>query len=269
VSGKLEKITSVKNNKVKNWAALKQKKYREQTGLYLAEGLRLVEDAIKAGAPIQEVLISGDIGSGKFDPIINGAASLGATLYEVSEAVLEHVADTKTPQGVIAVVRKYEGDAEAFVKNKKNPLYLVLDGIQDPGNLGTMIRTADAVGATGVLIGKTCVDLYNPKVVRGTMASLYHLPVFQVDLGKVLPKLKEMGVRVVGTAVEAETDVFQVNLTGAVALVIGSEAHGLSSEIAGLVEESIKLPMPGKAESLNAAIAASVMMYEALRQRTM
>ncbi|KEO81115.1 TrmH family RNA methyltransferase [Tumebacillus flagellatus] len=264
----MEQITSSKNNRVKQWASLKQKKYRNQTGLYLLEGVRLVEEAIDAGAPIEDVLISGDPQSGRFDRIITGATGMGATLYEVAESVLEHVADTQTPQGVIAVVRKTEGDPTAFVAKKEQPLYLVLDGIQDPGNLGTMIRTADAVGATGVFVGGNCVDVYNPKVVRATMGSLFHLPVFTVDLKSFLPQLKDLGVAVVGTSVDTEKTVFNADFSGSVALVIGSEASGVSGEIAGLVDTNVMLPMPGQAESLNAAIAASVMLYEALRQRS-
>lgn len=263
----MELITSVKNNRVKAWASLKQKKFRNSTGLYLLEGVRLVEEAIDAGAPIEEILVSGDQTSGRFDRIITGATGMGVALYDVAESVLEHVADTQSPQGVIAIVKKSEGDPYAFMANKDKPLYLVLDGIQDPGNLGTMIRTADAVGATGVFVGSTCVDVYNPKVVRSAMGSMFHLPVFEVELGELLPKLREQGVSVVATTVDAQQTVFAADFAGAVALVIGSEARGVSTEIAGLVDTQVTLPMPGQAESLNAAIAASVMLYEALRQR--
>ncbi|ASS74591.1 hypothetical protein CIG75_06005 [Tumebacillus algifaecis] len=265
---RFEQITSVKNNRVKDWAALKQKKYRTQTGLYIAEGVRLVEDALASGAPIEAILVSGDLQSGRYDKIVNGVASQNIQVYEVTEQVMEHVSDTKTPQGVIAVLRQTIGDPHDFLENKTDPLYLVLDGIQDPGNLGTMIRTADAVGATGVFLGKTCVDLYNPKVVRSTMGSMYHLPLFEVDLELFLPAMKRQGVRVVGTTTDADKTVFQHDFTIGTALVIGSEAHGLSAGIADLVDHSIALPMPGQAESLNAAIASSVMLYEALRQRT-
>ncbi|TCP53680.1 TrmH family RNA methyltransferase [Tumebacillus sp. BK434] len=263
-----EQITSVKNGRVKDWAALKQKKYRNQQGLYIAEGTRLVEDAVASGAPIEAVLLSGDLQSGRYDKIINGLASLGTAVYEVTESVMEHISDTKTPQGVIAVIKQTAGDAEGYLANKNNPLYLVLDGIQDPGNLGTMIRTADAVGATGVFLGKTCVDLYNPKVVRSTMGSMYHLPIFEVDLELFLPAMQRQGVAVVGTAVDAKKTVYQHDFTQGTALVIGSEAHGLSAAVTALVDHNITLPMPGQAESLNAAIASSVMLYEALRQRS-
>jgi TrmH family RNA methyltransferase len=190
-------------------------------------------------------------------------------MYEVNDMIIEHITDTKSPQGVVAIVEQTKGDPLAFTAKKENPLYLVLDGIQDPGNLGTMVRSADAVGATGIFLGKSCVDLYNPKVVRSTMGSMYHLPIFEVDLETFLPQLKEQGVALVGTDIDAEKTIYQANLTGATAVVIGSEAHGLSDSVRALVDTEMKLPMPGQAESLNAAIAASVMMYEALRQRTM
>ncbi|HEU4965477.1 MAG TPA: RNA methyltransferase [Bacilli bacterium] len=264
----MEQITSLKNNRVKEWASLKQKKFRDRTGQYLAEGVRLVEEALYANVPMDAILLSGDLQSGKFDRIVTRAAGNGVTVYEVTDPIIEHIADTQTPQGVIAVLKKTEGDVDAFVANKEQPLYLVLDGIQDPGNMGTVIRTADAVGATGILIGKNCVDVYNPKVVRATMGSLFHLPVFEVELDAFLPRLKEQGVAVVGTSVDADETVYEANFTGSVAMVIGSEAHGLSEEVAALVDKAVTLPMPGQAESLNAAIAASVMLYEALRQRS-
>jgi RNA methyltransferase, TrmH family len=265
----LEQITSVKNNRVKEWASLKQKKFRNQTGLYIAEGVRLVEEVLEAGAKVEAVLIAGDLQSGRFDRVVNAATSTETQMYEVNDMIIEHISDTKSPQGVIAIVHRTEGDPQAFIAKKEQPLYLVLDSIQDPGNLGTMIRTADAVGATGVFVGDTCVDLYNPKVVRATMGSLYHLPVFEVNLDSFLPALKEQGVQVVGTAATGVATVFGTDLTEGTALVIGSEAHGLSESVSALVDVAVSLPMPGKAESLNAAIASSVMLYEALRQRTL
>lgn len=264
----MEQITSVKNNRVKEWASLKQKKYRNSTGKYIAEGVRLVEEVIASGASVEAILIAGDLQSGRFDKIVNGAHSKDIVMYEVAEAVIEHISDTKSPQGVIAIVHRHEGDPAQFIAGKEKPLYLVLDSLQDPGNLGTMIRTADAVGATAVFVSKTSVDLYNPKVIRSTMGSLYHLPVFEVDLIEFLPQLQAAGVKVVGTAPEADRTVYGYDFTQGTALVIGSEAHGMSADVAALTDAQITLPMPGQAESLNAAIASSVMLYEALRQRT-
>jgi TrmH family RNA methyltransferase len=264
----MERITSSRNPRVKEWASLKLKKYRDQTGRFLIEGTRLVEDALRSGAPVETVLLSDDKRQkGMLEEIARLARQAGAELVEVTDAVIGHVADTKTPQGVAAVVRQAAQDLQSIFRGKPNALYLVLEQIQDPGNLGTMIRTADAVGAAGVFIGSGSVDLYNPKVVRATMGSLFHLPVWEADLLFVLPWMKQQGIRVVGTSVQAERTVFDVDLTGNVALVVGSEAHGLSDAVRQLLDVDVRLPMPGSAESLNAAIASAVVLYEALRQR--
>jgi RNA methyltransferase, TrmH family len=264
----MERITSTKNARVKEWASLKQKKYREQKGLFFIEGTRLVEEAFRSGAPVETLLLSDSKReTGKLDEIIHMANDHGVEMIEVNDAVISHVTDTQTPQGVVAIVRYYEHDLEQSIQGKRDALYLALEQIQDPGNLGTMIRTADAVGATGVFIGLGSVDLYNPKVVRATMGSLFHLPVFEVDLLNVLPALKERGIQVIGTSVQADQTVYDVDLTGNVVFVIGSEAHGLSEEMRMLVDTEVNLPMPGSAESLNAAVASAVILYEAVRQR--
>jgi TrmH family RNA methyltransferase len=264
----VERITSTRNSRVKDWAALKQKKFRETTGLFLIEGIRIVEDALESNAPIETVLVQEDlIPSGKADKILNLLQSQGLELIEVTQPVIEHMSDTKTPQGVIAVGRQFQHDPVGLISGKENPLYLIIDSIQDPGNLGTMIRSADAVGATGVFVGSDSVDIYNPKVLRATMGSLFHLPVLETPLSEIFQLLKQNHVKVVGTSTEAEKDLFGADLTGGTAIVIGSEAHGISEEIRQYIDTWTSVPMPGKAESLNAAIASSVILYEALRQR--
>ncbi|GIM47173.1 RNA methyltransferase [Collibacillus ludicampi] len=264
----MERITSTKNPRVKEWASLKHKKYREQKGLFFIEGTRLVEDALRSNAPVETLLLSeGKRETGKIEEIIHTANALGIELIEVNDAVISHVTDTQSPQGVVAIVRHYEHKLEESIQGQRDALYLALEQIQDPGNLGTMIRTADAVGATGVLIGSGSVDLYNPKVVRATMGSLFHLPVFEVELMNVLPALKERGIQLIGTSVQADQTVYDIDLTGNVVFVIGSEAHGLSEEVRKLLDTEVNIPMPGSAESLNAAIASAVILYEAVRQR--
>lgn len=264
----MERITSTRNSRIKDWAALKQKKFREQTGLFLIEGIRLVEDALESQTPIEAVLVQDDlIPSGRLDKVLNTAHSIDVDLFEVNDVVIEYVADTRTPQGVIAIGRQYRHEREGLIAGKNNSWYLVADNIQDPGNLGTMIRSADAVGAGGVFIGKGSVDLYNPKVVRATMGSLFHLPVMETPLDELFTLLKENNVTVIGASTEAEKGLYSEDLTGGIAIVIGSEAHGISEEIRQHIDKWVALPMPGKAESLNAAIASSVILYEALRQR--
>lgn len=264
----MEQILSTKNQRVKDWASLKLKKFRDQSNQFLIEGVRLVEDALESGAPLETLLVQDDmLTSGRLDRIINQANSLQLELIEVNQAVIEHVADTKTPQGVVAIGNKLEHDFAGLVASKTNPFYLVLDNVQDPGNLGTMIRSADAVNATGVFVGKGSVDLYNPKVVRSTMGSLFHIPVMEANLEELLPMLNEQNIKVYGTETGGEQDIYSADLTGDVAIVVGSEAHGISEEIRQKITRWVSLPMPGKAESLNAAIASSLFLYEVLRQR--
>ncbi len=264
----MEQILSTRNPRVKEWAALNQKKYRDQSGRFLIEGIRLVEDALVSAAPVETVLVQDELLlSGKLDGVLNAAYSLDTEIIEVSQAVIEHISDTKTPQGVVAVCGKLQHDAPGLIASRTNPMYLVLDNIQDPGNLGTMIRSADAVNATAVFVGKGSVDLYNPKTVRATMGSLFHLPVMQIHLPELFSLLRRAEVSIVGTDTEAGDDLYGADFTGNLAIVIGSEAHGISGEIRQEISRWITLPMPGKAESLNAAIASSVILYEAFRQR--
>lgn len=264
----MERITSTRNGRVKDWAALKQKKFRDRTGLFLIEGVRSVEEALESDAPIVTVLVLDELFStGRIDRIANAADSRNTELIEVSRAVIEHVADTKTPQGVVAIGRQFRHDTEGLVSKKETPLYLVVDNIQDPGNLGTMIRVADAVAATAVFVGTGSVDLYNPKVVRATMGSLFHLPVIEVDLPRLFPLFAKHRISVIGTSTDAEQDFYTFDFTAGTAIVVGSEAHGISGEIRQCIERWVSVPMPGKADSLNAAIASGVILYEAFRQR--
>ncbi|NHN34550.1 RNA methyltransferase [Paenibacillus sp. S3N08] len=156
------------------------------------------------------------------------------------------------------------GDAALF---KPLGLVVVIDGVQDPGNLGTIIRSADAVGATGVLLGKGTVDLYNPKTVRSTMGSLFHLPIASGDLHALLPAAAEQGVAIVTTSLQATSSCYDFDFRRPVWFVIGNEGQGVSAEVSALSTEQILIPMQGKAESLNAAMAATVVLFEAMRQR--
>lgn len=265
----MDRIHSKSNNRVKEWAALKQKKYRDANGLFLIEGIRLVEEALESGTPIETVLVQDEVlPTGKLDEIVNSSQSRQLELIEVNQAVIDQIADTKTPQGVIAIGRVFEHEIQGLIEKKENPLYVIADRIQDPGNLGTIIRSADAVNATAVFVGTGSVDLYNPKVVRATMGSLFHLPVAEVSLHELIPLLKTNAIRVIGTEAETGDSLFTADFSGGTAIVIGSEAHGISEEIRQEIDSFLSVPMPGKAESLNAAIAASVILYEALRQRT-
>lgn len=258
-------IMSPQNSRVKEWAGLLEKKQRDKQGKYLIEGIHLVKDALEAQADIECVCYEAEAG---IPGELAEAASAGLDVewIAVSSAVIAKCSDTKTPQPVFAVVRKHGGDLQPLLE-KSSGLVVVLDGVQDPGNVGTIIRTADAVGADGVIVGAGSADIYGPKVLRATMGSIFHLPVVHGKLGELLPQAKARGIRLAGTSLQAAVNCYAYDFTGPVWLLFGSEGGGLSDEVRGLMDDGLIIPMRGRAESLNVAMAASVLLYEALRQR--
>jgi TrmH family RNA methyltransferase len=171
-----------------------------------------------------------------------------------------------TPQPVFAIVRKSKEPLQSLIAEPQG-LVVVLDGVQDPGNVGTIIRSADAAGAAGVVLGAGCADVYNPKTIRSTMGSLFHLPIVEGELQSLLPEAKAAGVRLVSTSLQAAYSCYSYDFTQPVWLVIGNEGKGISGTTAQLVDDAITIPMQGQAESLNAAMAATILLFEAMRQR--
>ncbi len=259
----MQMIESSQNPRVKQWAELLTKKGREKQDKFLIEGVHLVQEALKAGVDIESILYSAVRG---WPAEIEPHRAEGLERIPVSEAVLKKCADTLTPQSICAVVRRRPGRVEDILA-RKPALAVVVDGLQDPGNLGTIIRTADAVQAAGVLIGAASVDVYNPKTIRSTMGSFFHVPVAVCDLKQVLPSARQRAIRLVYTDLRADRHCYEADFTEDVWFVIGSEAHGVSDDIAGFADQRVRIPMHGQAESLNAAMAASVLLYEAFRQR--
>ncbi|UJF36454.1 TrmH family RNA methyltransferase [Paenibacillus hexagrammi] len=256
-------IMSVQNPRVKEWAQLLERRGRDKQGRYLIEGYHLVEEALRSGAAVECVVYSvdKDLPSGLLE-----AAGVAVEWIAVSQAVLEKCSDTQTPQGVFAVVAKRGMTADELLEARPD-LAVILDGVQDPGNLGTIIRSADAVGAGAVVIGRGTVDLYNPKTIRSTMGSLYHLPIVEADLQELLPRARERGMRLVTTSLQAQRSCYETDLRQPTWLVMGNEAKGVSPEVAALSDVQVIIPMQGKAESLNVAMAATVLLFEASRQR--
>lgn len=241
-------ITSRNNEKIKFIRSLKQQKFRKETGLHLIEGERLVSDALKSGADIQALLMDEDAEkSNAYD---------GIETIRVSRSVLESISDTKNPQHVLGVVRT----PSHTLSDIPDGFLLALDALQDPGNLGTILRSADAFGVTGVLLGEGCCEPFSPKAVRSSMGSCYHMPVVHCDLKAVLPKMKDNGYTFVCGHLKGseETPVFD---SGKRILIIGNEGNGVSDEIASLCS-LYRLPMKGHAESLNAAVAASILLFQ-------
>lgn len=255
-------ILSLQNARVKAWAQLQEKKHRDKQNKYVIEGIHLVQEALLSGVDIE--CVAYDYEQGIPHELKQMQDTTGVEWIAVTQAIISKVSHTSTPQPVFAVVHKEKMTWNHLEKDK---LVIVLDGLQDPGNVGTIIRSADASGAGGVVLGKGCADLYNPKTLRSTMGSLFHIPVVEGDLTDILPQARESGARLVTTSLEGNTTAYHYDFTGSCWLVIGSEGSGVSPEVAALVDDAIIIPMPGKAESLNAAMAASVLLFEALRQR--
>ncbi|MGG2954753.1 TrmH family RNA methyltransferase [Geobacillus stearothermophilus] len=244
----MKRIESPKNARVKQWKKLLTKKGRDETGLFLLEGFHLVEEAVKSRAPLVELMVDERTA-------IPPGWDVSVPVVIVTEAVMKAISSTETPQGIAAVCRQLPAEFEG-VKTA-----LLIDAVQDPGNLGTMIRTADAAGIDAVILGEGCADVYNPKVVRATQGSLFHLPVVKGDLVQWIARFKEQGIPVYGTALENAVDYRTVPPSSSFALLVGNEGSGVRREWLEMTTETIYIPIYGQAESLNVAVAAGILLY--------
>lgn len=260
-------ITSNSNAKVKQlitWQ--KKRKVREEDGIYIVEGLRMFVEAPQD--KVREVYVSECFYKKKREELCLDA--WGKKLEILSDSVYGHVSDTKTPQGVLVVMEQMKYSLEEVIAGKEGraSLLMVLDNLQDPGNLGTILRAGEAAGVTGVVMSSDCVDIYNPKVIRSTMGSIYRMPFIYVeDLPTVVKKLGEKEIHTYAAHLKGKRSYEEEDFTKGTAFLIGNEGNGLRDEVADAAEIYVKIPMCGEVESLNAAIAASVLMFEAARQR--
>lgn len=227
--------------------------FRRQKGLFVCEGPKLLEEAVKWGAEIECAVRT---------PEFDLPAALNCRVVETSGDVFPSLCDTETPQGVLFTCRL----PDTALPDKLSPgRYLVLDGVQDPGNLGTVWRTADALGAAGLLLTGACADPFSPKAARATMGACFRLPAWKGERRAVAELLKKSGVPLYATALREDAeDVRKADLRKA-AVVIGSEGRGISEELLALSERALKIPMEEKCESLNAAVAAAIVLWEGYR----
>ncbi len=251
-------ITSTSNPKIKQVALLRDKaRARREEGAYVVEGLRMFRE-IPAG-DVREVYVTQDF--------YNKNESLCSTykdLQVVSDKVFEKIADTVTPQGIVAVVSMKETSLEDVLKGD---FLLFLENIQDPGNLGTLFRTAEGAGVKGIIISKGSADIYNPKVIRSTMGSIFRMPYIYVeDIASVISK-EASNMNIYAAALEGAKDYTTVSYTGRCGILIGNEGNGLKNETIKAAGKSVYIPMQGSVESLNASISGAILMYEAARQR--
>lgn len=272
-------ISSTANSRVKRIVQLCQKgRERTREKVFLAEGVKMFEEA--PAEKIKEVYVSERLFADKegfqllpkYEALgkkLEACGRLGIAVEMVTEEVLRKMSDTVSPQGILCVVEQFFYDGGELVKaamerKKKGhpPLFLLLEDIQDPGNLGTMLRTAEGAGADGVFMTKGTVDIYNPKTIRSTMGSLYRVPFVRTqDISEVITLLQENGIAVYAAHLKGEKYYYEYDYGGGCAFLIGNESNGLRRETADRADGYLKIPMEGKVESLNAAVAAALLLY--------
>lgn len=249
----MKRIESPQNSLVKYWKKLATtRKERDRSGEFLIEGFHLVEEAIKNESEILNIIVREDVdipASWNIDNIY---------VVEVTAQVADEFAETEHSQGIFAQVKQPTVSKEDQTKWTK---LLLVDAVQDPGNIGTMIRTADAAGIDAVILGKGCADPFNPKTVRSTQGSIFHIPVVRGDLGEWIDSLKEKEIPVYGTALENAVLYHQVKKEGKFALIMGNEGSGIDSNILAKTDANVIIPIMGKAESLNVAVATGIVLY--------
>lgn len=288
----MQVISSKDNEIIKNIRKLKEKKYRDLENAYLIEGIKIVKEAIAENAKIKQIVMCEDF--------TDNVELDKDTLYElarhnliyVTRNIMDSLSDVKTPQGIIGVVEKSKRfaeedndenksknniDAETNMLGNKTgiepkvdytqDIIIALDGVQDPGNLGTIIRTADSANLNQIIISKTSADPYNPKVVRSTMGAIFRVNIIETEnIVEELKKAQENGFKVMVTALDSSESIYKTEFNKKV-IVIGNEANGVSKEVQSIADEKVKIPMLGKTESLNASIAAGIMIYEYVRRK--
>ena len=255
-------ITSASNGQVKNIIQLMQKtKARREQGLFVAEGRKMFQEAPREW--IEKVYLMESISCE--EEIL--AAVEGLPSEVVSDRVFRQMCDTQTPQGILTVLRRPEYTIEQVLEGE-HPLLMVLEDLQDPGNVGTILRTGEGAGVQGIFLTRNTVDLFNPKVIRSTMGSIYRMPFFYVENVEILAEiLRARGITMYAAHLKGKNTYDRENYLGGTAFLIGNEGNGLTEAAAAAADVLIRIPMEGKVESLNAAMASGILMYEAARQR--
>ena len=260
----MQVISSKDNEFIKHVKKLKDKKYRDINQEFVIEGIKLIREAIEENADIKQIIIC--------DNCLNSDVIPKKLMYEiakyecvyVTEKIFRTITDVNTPQGLLAIIGRNSTENEI---NYNQDIIVALDDIQDPGNLGTILRTVDSIGLNQILVSKGTADCYNPKVVRSTMGAIFRIKIIECDnLEKTLQEARNHQYKVIVTSLQTENSVYDIKYNKKV-VVIGNEANGVSDEIQNLADEKIKIPMLGKTESLNASVATGIILYEYVRQK--
>lgn len=252
-------IESKDNTLFKYTKKLKERKHRAKENKYIIEGFRLVQEAFKAKCNIEYIIVN-ESGKEKVEDYLSEYMD-NIKIYEMKNELFSQLSSTENTQGIVAIA-----NINNSISDINGDFYLLCDKVQDPGNLGTIIRTAHAAGVNAVILTKGTVDIYNDKTIRSTMGSIFYVPIIQDEDLSVVKDLKEKGFSIVATSLEGKNDFFDEDLTGKIVITVGNEGNGVSNEVYDISDKKVKIPMPGGAESLNVGVATSIILYERVRQ---
>jgi TrmH family RNA methyltransferase len=261
------RITSLTNPRVKDVIRLRQRSHRDEQNLMLIEGYREIRRAIDNRHNPVEVFFCPDLFQGKNEPALTDACrAVGAAVTECSPSVFTKMAYRERPEGLLAVAPQVRRRIEDL-QLPANPLLVVAEAIEKPGNLGTILRSADAAGVHAVLVCDRCTDLNNPNVVRASIGALFSLPVVEAPTATTVPWLQERGIRILSASPHADKLYTDEDMTAGTAIVLGTEQYGLSEDWMNAADRQVRIPMLGQSDSLNVAAAATILLFEAVRQR--
>lgn len=261
------KITSPSNPKIKQALDIKNKRGKHKHNTFIIEGPNLIEMALAFGQQINEVFFTNRFSSKKDgQKLLRQVSKATNELFEITDQLLNKLADTETPQGIIAIAA-YKPIALEEITFKSIPLIIIVDGVQEPGNFGTIIRTSDAAGADAVIILKGTCDAFMQKTLRATAGSIFNIPIVYAETDTLLEWLKSKAIQLIVTALDSRESIFDADLKKPLAFIFGNEAHGVSAMLKKKADLTLKIPLIGKAESLNVSASAAICLYEAVRQR--
>lgn len=260
----MQRITSKDNELIKHIKKLKDKKYRDSNNEFVVEGIKLIQEAIQEKANIKQIVICEDCEKTEMlSEDLKYEIAKQECVY-VPEKIFKTISEVSTPQGILAIIEKNNQNTEI---DYTQDIIVALDDIQDPGNLGTILRTVDSIGLTQILVSKGTADCYNPKVVRSTMGAIFRVRIIECeDLEKMLKEIKKHKFKIVTTSLQTQNSIYDIDYQKKV-IIIGNEANGVEKNIQNIADEKVKIPMLGKTESLNASVATGIVLYEYVRQK--
>lgn len=262
----MQRITSKENEFIKHVKKLKDKKYRDMTNQYMIEGIKLVSEAIQEKVTIKQIILCDDCEKNEEIPKDLMYEIAKYECIYVTEKIFKYLSEVQSPQGILAIIEKNNQNIEI---DYTQDIIVALDNVQDPGNLGTILRTVDSIGLTQILVSKGTADGYNPKVVRSTMGAIFRVKIIECEnLKQTLKEIKKHKFKVVVSSLQTKNTIYDIDYNKKV-IIIGNEANGVEKEIQEFADEKIKIPMLGKTESLNASVATGIILYEYVRQKKM